>query len=129
MYFEYVQSPAREVQRTEVESAIAGTEHAEMIEYLANISRTMTFFRRLVWGMLFVMLLNVALMGAGLFFTFRQLASLSGLFARPANVGAPLERGRRGQAGRDLQQAGRDMQQIEEYLRTLNELLQDVPNQ
>ncbi|MFP6764084.1 MAG: hypothetical protein VB858_10705, partial [Planctomycetaceae bacterium] len=38
-------------------------QQTEILEQLKTISRTMTFFRRLVWGMILAMVCNVILMG------------------------------------------------------------------
>ena len=97
----------------------------EIVEYLANISRTMTFFRRLVWGMAFVMILNVVVMGVGAVFAIQQLGSLQGLIQVPLPVNAQVQPN--GQ--RPLPQAGEAIQQVGEYTKTGNDLLNELQSQ
>jgi len=107
--------------------SVQDLDRPEIVEYLANISRTMTFFRRLVWGMVFVMILNVVVMGVGAIFAVQQLGSLQGLMQMPApaNVQARPHPNGRG----PLPPPGEAIQQIGEYTQTVNELLKELQSQ
>ncbi len=109
----------------EVEAHIARKERERLLADIANISRTMTFFRRLVWGMIFMMLLNFVLIGAAFFYSMGQMSSLGGLFD-----GAPAGQ----QNGRQADGPGKNgvpglgaeqLKPFEDYVGTLNELLEE----
>lgn len=70
----------------DVEAHVARQEREQLMAHVANISRTMTFFRRLVWALVIVMLLNFLLMGGALFYSMKQLSSMGGLL--DGNAGA-----------------------------------------
>jgi len=101
--------------------------HPEIVEYLANISRTMTFFRRLVWGMAIVMVLNVVVMGIGAIFAIKQLGSLQGLMQMPAPANVQARPQPNGQG--PLPPPGEAIQQVGEYTQTVNELLKELQSQ
>ena len=118
--------------RTESPQSTSGNlgereDQEQVLEYLANISRSMTFFRRLVWGMVIMMMLNVLLMGAGAFYAIQQLKSLNTGVELPGNI--PLPAGdHAGNAGGDAAAAplGQMLEQIGEAARTRDELIDEA---
>jgi hypothetical protein len=111
-------SPALDIQPalpTPVESEIARQERQRLLADVANISRTMTFFRRLTMGMVIVMILNVILMGAAFFYSMQQLSSLNGMGGNPAPAGQP-------HLGNPVDQ----LKQIQNNLGQMNDVLKDL---
>ncbi|MFK7821491.1 MAG: hypothetical protein AB8G99_22440 [Planctomycetaceae bacterium] len=98
-----------------VESEIARQERQRLLADVANISRTMTFFRRLVFGMVIVMVLNVVLMGAAFFYSMQQLSSLAGGDPNQVPAGQP-------QLGNPVDQ----LKQIQNNLGEMNDVLKDL---
>ena len=88
----------------------------EILDQLKTINRTMTFFRRLVWGMILAMIFHVILMGIGAVYAIRMLGSLDGLI-QPAGAG---------NVGGLPEETQQQLQQIREYSTTVNELLQET---
>ena len=89
-----------------------------MLADVANISRTMTFFRRLVFGMVIIMVLNVVLMGAAFFYSMQQLSSLAG------GGGENPPAGGQPQLGNPVDQ----LRQIQDNLGQMNDVLKDLEN-
>lgn len=116
----------------EVEAHIAAQERKQLLADVANISRTMTFFRRLVWGMVFLMGLNFLLMGVAFFYSMSQISSVGNLLNGGAAAGGGIGGGQpgAGQQQVDPRQAvpGLDqkLQPIKDYADTLNELLEQT---
>lgn len=115
----------------EVESHIARQERERLLADVANISRTMTFFRRLVWAMVIMMLLNFVLVGAAFFYSMKQMSALGGLFDRGAagagNGGAQAPAGAGQGAERGLPPGVADqLKPIEDYFGTVDDLLKDI---
>jgi hypothetical protein len=117
--------PTHRKLNSKTDVSVQELDRPEIVEYLANISRTMTFFRRLVWGMAFVMVLNVVVMGVGAIFAIQQLGSLQGIMQAPlpANVRAQPN----GQGPLPL--PGEAIQQVGEYTQTVNDLLKELQSQ
>ena len=111
----------------DVESHIAGQERERLLADVANISRTMTFFRRLVWGMVIMMILNFVLIGAAFLYSMKQMSSLDGL---PNQGGAAIPQ-QQGQGLPGNQQElppgiADKMKPIQDYFDQLNEVLEET---
>jgi hypothetical protein len=102
----------------------------QMIAHLESINRTMTLFRRFLWAIGIVALLNVLLVGVSLIYGMSMLGSLSSLFS---GSGAAVGNG----AGQNLNlndrralnnlppEVRKNLQAVENYSDALNELLED----
>ncbi len=120
----------------DVESHLAKKERDELLSHVANISRTMTFFRRLVWAMVFLMILNFIFMGVAFFYSMNQLSSLGGMFDQAANggggaqvqnVGVDGGAGRQTPSVQQLPPALREkLKPVEDYYGTVNDLLNEL---
>lgn len=110
----------------------APTDQDQIVEYLANISSSMTFFRRLVWGMVIVMILNVLVMGVGVIYAMQKISSSNGILNMPGNVQIPRPGGNGGgpaAPGGMAPPGGAAMEQIGEYARALEEATNEALNQ
>lgn len=80
----------------------------------------MTFFRRLFWGLVIMMLLNVVLMGAGVFYAIYQIKSLNNIGGLRGNLqlpgGGQNGAGQAGQLEKALEQLGEAARVREELL-------------
>lgn len=99
----------------ELEAEITRRERREIMRHLENISRTMTFFRRLAWSLAACLLLNAIVMGGVIYYSVQQMGALGQMFSgavseeRPASGVGPQP----------------DLQQLEQSVRSLmNEIQQ-----
>lgn len=123
---------ARTASTSKDEQPLYAQEGQEILEHLANISRTMTFFRRLVWGMVFAMILNIVLMGIGVFYAMQQVGSLQGILQVPAP--APARPQAAGQPAAmppadGIPLPGEAIEKIGEYSQTVRGLVNELQNQ
>lgn len=101
-----------------------------MIAHLESINRTMTLFRRFLWAIGVVALLNVLLVGASLIYGMSMLGSFSSLFPGGGSAG-------RNDASQHLNlneqrafndlppEVRRNLEAVEDYSNVLNELLEE----
>jgi hypothetical protein len=102
----------------------------QMIAHLESINRTMTLFRRFLWAIGVVALLNVLLVGASLIYGMSMLGSFSSLFPGGGSAG-------RNDASQHLNlneqrafndlppEVRRNLEAVEDYSNVLNELLEE----
>lgn len=111
----------------EVEHYLATRERDTLNEHLANISRSMTFFKRLVWGMIIMLLINVVITIGGMIYAYQQVSSFGGLLNGAAGLdGLDLNELDAQQLGDPNNRA--QLKQFENYVETMNELLREVQN-
>lgn len=118
------------------ESPLARKERDELLSHVANISRTMTFFRRLVWALVFLMILNFIFMGVAFFYSMSQLSSLGGAFDQAANDAAvgPVDNVVNGRVAAGQQQQTQQLppalreklKPVEDYYGAVNDLLNEL---
>lgn len=111
----------------DVEAHIARQERERLLADVANISRTMTFFRRLVWAMVIMMILNFVLIGAAFMYSMKQMSSLDGLL----NQGGAAALQEQGQMPAGNQQElppgiAEKMKPIQDYFDQLNQALEET---
>jgi hypothetical protein len=103
----------------------------QMIAHLESINRTMKLFRRFLWAIGIVALLNVLLVGASLIYGMSMLGSISSLFSGSADVGGNgavqnlnLDNPR---ALNNLPpEVRKNLEAVENYSDALNELLEEA---
>lgn len=103
----------------EVEAHIGRQEREQVLRHLENISRTMTFFRRLVWAMVILMILNTAIMGIAFFYSTRGIGGIGGLLGGEAGANQPGGEG--GQVGQQLQDIRNSLKEYADVLEDLQQ--------
>ena len=100
----------------------------EMIEHLASINRTMKLFRRFLWAIGIVALLNVLLVGASLLYGMSMLGSLfSGVSGSTDGDGGDIGQNLKLNDQRALNALPPEAQKlIEDYSAQLNEALREA---
>ena len=103
----------------------------QMIAHLESINRTMKLFRRFLWAIGIVALLNVLLVGASLIYGMSMLGSISSLFSGSGDAGG-------NGAGQKLNldnpnalnnlppEVRKNLEAVENYSDALNELLEEA---
>ena len=103
----------------------------QMIAHLESINRTMKLFRRFLWAIGIVALLNVLLVGASLIYGMSMLGSISSLFSGNGDAGG-------NGAGQNLNlndpnalnnlppEVRKNLEAVENYSGALNELLEEA---
>ncbi len=103
----------------------------QMIAHLESINRTMKLFRRFLWAIGIVALLNVLLVGASLIYGMSMLGSISSLFSGSGALGG-------NDAGQDLNlndpralenlppEVRKNLEAVENYSDALNGLLEEA---
>jgi hypothetical protein len=112
----------------DVESHIARQERERLLADVANISRTMTFFRRLVWAMVIMMVLNFLLIGAAFLYSMKQMSSLDGLLLNKGGAAVPQQQGQRLPGNQQELPPGiaEKMKPIQDYFDQLNQALEET---
>ncbi|MEO1999875.1 MAG: hypothetical protein ABGZ17_31920 [Planctomycetaceae bacterium] len=73
----------------EVEAEITRRERREILRHLENVSRTMTFFRRLAWSLAVCMVVNAVVMGVVIHQSMQQVGTLAGVLRGAVSDGGP----------------------------------------
>lgn len=63
----------------EVEAHLARLEREKLVAEVASMSRSLKSFKKIVWALLLMLLLNVVVSGVALYFGMQQLSSLDGM--------------------------------------------------
>ena len=106
----------------EVESQIARQERQQLLRDVANISRTMTFFRRLVMAMVVVMALNMIVMGGAFLYSMKSLQSLNGAGLNGGGGNAQGVQPGGGALGNPFEQ----LKEIQQNMGKINEIIRDL---
>lgn len=103
----------------EVEAEITRRERREILRHLENVSRTMTFFRRLAWTLAVCLVLNAVVTGVVIYQSLQSMGTLTGALGG-ALGGAAATDSEDGQP--DLNQP--DLNQLQQNLQALMRQLQ-----
>ena len=74
----------------EVEAEITRRERREILRHLENVSRTMTFFRRLAWTLAVCLVLNAVVTGVVIYQSLQSVGTLTGVLGGAAAT-APVD--------------------------------------
>lgn len=106
-----------------------------ILDRLDELTKSMRFFKRLVWCMIIATALNALLMGIGLFYSMSMLGSIGSVFSSAGEIdprqleqiGDPEQlRNGEGAAANLPPGVRQNLQAIQEYSDTVNELLQET---
>ena len=103
-----------------------------ILNRLDELTKSMRFFKRLVWCMIIATALNALVMGIGLFYSMKMLDSIGSVFSAageidPDQPGDPRQlRNGEGDAANLPPGLRQNLQAIQEYSDTVNELLQET---
>jgi hypothetical protein len=96
----------------EVEAEITRRERREILRHLENVSRTMTFFRRLAWSLAACMVVNAVVMGVVIHQSMQQVGTLAGVLRGAVSDARPPVAPAGAENSADLNQLQKSLQSL-----------------